>query len=69
MFERMFFFAEYYHGFLSDNFDVKQHACQLLQGAIVSEQLAKLSEGITVDPNTFARSILIFQLYCRTIVA
>jgi len=37
---------EYYHGFLSDNFDVKQHACQLLQGAIVSEQLAKLSEGL-----------------------
>lgn len=37
--------VEYYHGFLSDSFDVKQHACQLLQGAIVSEQLAKLSEG------------------------
>jgi len=41
----MYFLIEYYHGFLSEDFDVKQHACQLLQGAIVSEQLAKLSEG------------------------
>jgi len=38
--------AEFYHQFLSQNFDVKEHASQVLQGSIVSEQLAKLTEGI-----------------------
>ena len=42
--------AEFYHQFLSQNFDVKEHASQVLQGSIVSEQLAKLTEGmITSD--------------------
>lgn len=35
---------EFYHQFLSENFDVKEHASQVLQGSIVSEQLAKLAD-------------------------
>lgn len=54
--------VEYYHGFLSDSFDVKQHACQLLQGAIVSEQLAKLSEGNSAGFNFCCYFLIIISI-------
>lgn len=41
----LWFSTEFYHQFLSENFDVKEHASQVLQGSIVSEQLAKLADG------------------------
>lgn len=37
--------VDFYHQFLSENFDVKEHASHVLQGSVVSEQLAKLAEG------------------------
>lgn len=39
--------TDFYHQFLSENFDVKEHASHVLQGSIVSEQLSKLAEGGT----------------------
>ncbi|XP_046635816.1 conserved oligomeric Golgi complex subunit 5-like [Daphnia pulicaria] len=39
---------EFYHQFLSEKFDVKEHASQVLQGSIVSEQLAKLADGLSL---------------------
>lgn len=42
---KLTFVAEFYHQFLSENFDVKEHASQVLQSSIVSEQLTKLTEG------------------------
>ncbi|EFX83109.1 hypothetical protein DAPPUDRAFT_316118 [Daphnia pulex] len=39
---------EFYHQFLSEKFDVKEHASQVLQGSIVSEQLGKLADGLSL---------------------
>ncbi|XP_046439744.1 conserved oligomeric Golgi complex subunit 5-like [Daphnia pulex] len=39
---------EFYHQFLYEKFDVKEHASQVLQGSIVSEQLAKLGDGLSL---------------------
>lgn len=56
--------AEFYQQFLKDDFDVKEHASLVLQGSIVSEQLAKLSEGSFY--NCLAESnciVILFWMY------
>ncbi|XP_057373546.1 conserved oligomeric Golgi complex subunit 5-like [Daphnia carinata] len=48
---------EFYHQFLSEKFDVKEHASQVLQGSIVSEQLAKLAEGLSLLDKTIQNQV------------
>lgn len=44
----LIFSPEFYQQFLVEDFDVKEHASQVLQGSVVSEQLSKLSEGCII---------------------
>nr|CAH0110057.1 unnamed protein product [Daphnia galeata] len=48
---------EFYHQFLSEKFDVKEHASHVLQGSIVSEQLAKLADGLSLLDKTIQNQV------------
>ena len=41
-------FADIFHQFLEENFDAKAHATRVIQGLAISQQLAKLAEGINL---------------------
>lgn len=43
-----------------EDFDVKEHASQVLQGSVVSEQLSKLSEGIILHNKIYGFNIINF---------
>lgn len=40
--------TEAFRQFLSEDFDVKEHANRVIQGMVITQQLGKLAEGISL---------------------
>lgn len=49
--------------FLDESFDVKAHANKAIQGMIISEQLGKLAEGISLLDKEIHSQVKINSLY------
>ena len=44
----MLLFSEFFSSFLDEEFDVKAHANKAIQGVAITEQLAKLADGMAL---------------------